>query len=274
MNCCGAVRNRLAPLILATAALSGVAMAAPEGDADEWLRNPSIGNYKAYAEFKMARYADAKAIWSVLAGSGNGEALFNLAILAEDGLGEPADMQRALDLYERSALAGGRKAQYRLGLLYSAGGVVPRDIERARRFLAMAADDGDEDARQRLAALDAEGGETQFARAETLSGQARHAEAAMIYRNLAAAGDARARTRLAWMYEAGRGVERDLSEAARLFRASAEAGDAEAQYALAVMLATGRGMPEDAIDSQTWLERAASAGHAEARKALDERTAQ
>lgn len=271
MDRTGRRRHKLRLGLSALIALSGTVLASPDDDAGEWLRNPSIGNYKAYAEFKMARYADAKAIWSVLAEHGNGEALFNLAILAEDGLGEPADMERALSLYERSAMAGGRKAQYRLGLLYSAGGAVPRDVERARRFLAMAAEGGDEDARQRLAALDDPGGEHTFARAETLSGQARYAEAAAIYRILTTAGDSRAQTRLAWMYEAGRGVERDLSEAARLFRQAAEAGDSEAQYALAVMLETGRGMTKDTVESRAWLERAASAGHAEARQALNDR---
>jgi hypothetical protein len=257
-------------LVLALAGTS--AGASPEEGAEEWLRNPSIGNYKAYAEFKMANYAEAKVIWSVLAERENSEALFNLAILAEDGLGEAADMGRALALYERSAIAGGSKAQYRLGLLYSAGGAVAQDLDRARRFLGIAAAGGDEDARRRLAALGPGGEEAPFARAETLSAQGRHAEAAVIYRELAGLGDARAGTRLAWMHEAGRGVERNLPEAARLFRRAAEGGEPEAQYALAVMLETGRGLPKDAVESRAWLERSATGGYADAQKALGERT--
>ncbi|HEY5761603.1 MAG TPA: tetratricopeptide repeat protein [Rhodocyclaceae bacterium] len=257
-------------VLVASCVLPGVLWAAD--GSEDWLRNPSISNYKAYAEFKMANYAEAKAIWQVLAERDNSEALFNLAILAEDGLGEAQDMSRALSLYQRSALAGGSKAQYRLGLLYSAGGPVPRDLGQARRFLSMAADGGDDDARRRLDALGEAGPATGFARAETLSGQGRHAEAAAIYRELAGQGDAKARTRLAWLHEAGRGVPRDLAEAARLFRLSAEAGEAEAQYALAVMLDTGRGQVQDRAESRRWLERSAQAGFSDAQQALRERS--
>ena len=253
-------------LMVAAVSFSGAAFAAD--GAEEWLRNPSIGNYKAYAEFKMANYAEARAIWQVLAARENREALFNLGILAEDGLGEDRDMAQALSLYERSAMAGGSKAQYRLGLLYSAGGAVQRDLGQARRFLAMAADGGDEDARRRLDALGEVAAATGFTRAETLSGQGKHAEAAAIYKELAAQGDAKARTRLAWLYEAGRGVPRNLDEAARRFQLAAEAGDAEAQYALAVMLRTGRGRERDLDASAVWLRRAAAQQHPAAMSAL------
>ena len=43
---------------------------------------PSIGLYKAYAEFKMARYDSAREIWSALAQAGVAEAWFHLGILA------------------------------------------------------------------------------------------------------------------------------------------------------------------------------------------------
>jgi TPR repeat protein len=269
-------RSRTLPLaVLASmAALVTGGAAVAEDRPEEWLRNPSIGNYQAYAEFKMARYAEAKAIWQVLAGREDAEALFNLAILAEDGLGEPRDLQRALALYERSALAGGGKSQYRLGLLHSAGGDIAIDLARARRFLTMAADGGDDDARRRLAVLAADANpQTPFEQAERLGAQRRHAEAAQIYRQLAATGHVRATTRLAWMHEAGRGIDRDLVAAARLFRAAAEAGDGEAQYALAVMLETGRGQPRDAEEAARWLGRAADGGYPPAVVAQRERAA-
>ena len=72
----------------------------------DWLRNPAMGNYKAYAEFKMAHYAEAREVWETLAEVGNGDALFNLGILAEDGLGEPKSMAKAETLYTSAAQAG------------------------------------------------------------------------------------------------------------------------------------------------------------------------
>lgn len=245
-------------LIAAVLFLSIGKLAAQDSDAADWIKNPAMGNYKAYAEFKMANYDSARHIWEVLAGLGNPDALFNLAILAEDGLGEAKDMKKALALYEAAANAGGFKAQYRLGVLYSDGGPVPKDNAKARQYLSLAAVNGDKEAAARLAALDQpDRPPSDFEQAESLSSRGQHAQAAEIFKRLADAGNVTARTRLAWMYEAGRGVERSLPEAARQFMAAAVAGDAEAQYAIAVMYRTGKGQALDREQSLIWLKRAA-----------------
>ena len=110
-------RSCLAALLLVH---SCAALAQPldeEALADLTAR-PSIGLYKAYAEFKMARYDSARSIWQALADKEVAEAWFHLGILAEDGLGEARDARAALAHYLRGAEAGSTKAQYRLGLLY------------------------------------------------------------------------------------------------------------------------------------------------------------
>lgn len=235
----------------------------------DWLRNPAMGNYKAYAEFKMANYAFAREVWETLAEVGNGDALFNLAILAEDGLGEPRNMRKAEALYTSAAQAGNFKAQYRLGMLYSAGVQLPRDVEKARVYLTLAAQGGDKDALSTLATLGQPPEKLgPYQRAEWLSASGQHTEAAGLYRQLAEAGDSRAQTRLAWMYEAGRGVDRSLPEAALRFEQAARAGNAEAQYALAVMHRTGRGRERDLAQSLTWLRLAAAQDYPAAVAAL------
>ena len=267
------VRARATILILALI-LCGRA-GAQDSTPGDWTRNPAMGNYKAYAEFKMGRYEKAREVWQMLAGLGNADALFNLAILAEDGLGEPPDLAKAEALYLAAAEAGGSKAQYRLGLLYSSGGALPRDLGKARRYFALAADNGDDDAADRLAALEQpERALGDFEQAESLASRGEHGEAAALYQRAADAGNLRAATRLAWIYEAGRGVPRDLDEAARRFTAAAEAGDAEAQYALAVMYRTGKGQPQDRQRSLKWLERAAAQHHPAANAALAAERAQ
>jgi len=239
--------------------LSSMAAQAQDSTQEDWLRNPAMGNYKGYAEFKMAHYAEARHIWQTLAGVGNADALFNLAILAEDGLGEPRDMKKAEALYRTAADAGGFKAQYRLGMLYSTDSAIAKDLAKARQYLNLAAAHGDKDAIERLASLEQPGrAPSEFEQAEILSSTGRHAEAARLYQRAADAGNLAARTRLAWMHEAGRGVARDLDRAAQLFTQSAEAGHAEAQYALAVMYRTGRGHPKDRAQSLRWLQRAAA----------------
>jgi TPR repeat protein len=177
-------------------------------------------------------------------------------------------MARAEAFYASAAAAENFKAQYRLGLLYFAGTQLPRDSEKARLYLTQAATHGDKDAQEMLARLGQPAKDmTPFQQAELLSGSAQHAQAAQIYRSLADAGDARAQTRLAWAYEAGRGVEPDLPEAARRFELAAQAGNAEAQYALAVMLRTGRGRAADLQQGAQWLNKAAAQGHPAAQAA-------
>lgn len=251
---------------------------AQDSTAEDWVRNPSMGNYKAYAEFKMAHYAAARHIWETLAGLGNADALFNLAILAEDGLGEPKDMKKAEALYLTAANAGGFKAQYRLGMIYSTGGVLEKDLVKARQYLSLAAANGDKDAAARLATLaQPERPLNAFEEAEILASNGQHAQAAVLYQRSADAGNLVARTRLAWMFEAGRGVPRDLDRAAQLFMASAQAGNAEAQFAIAVMHRTGRGQPKDRTQSMVWLNKSAAqhypaavaALHAEANQQAD-----
>lgn len=254
--------------MLLSAPVSGQA---EEPNLDEIVRNPVIGNYRGYAEFKMANYASARMIWEALAERGNAEANFNLGILYEDGLGVPKDAARALQYFERSAEGGNQRAQYRLGLLYAAGGAVPPDPARSRKWLEAAALQGDAEAARLLAMEDRAGahpGDDAYFRAEMLHVLGRNQEAAAIWKELADAGDTRSRTRLAWLYEAGQGVPRDLERAAHLFRRSAAEGDSEAQYALAVMLQTGKGQRHNPAEAREWLRRAAEQGHGAAKAAL------
>lgn len=242
---------------------------AQDSDRQDWLRNPAMGNYKAYAEFKMTHYAKAREVWETLAEVGNGDALFNLGVMAEDGLGEPRDLVKAEALYTSAAHGQNFKAQYRLGLLYSTGGLLAKNTEKARFFLALASQHGDKDAIAMLSQLnDPSRGMTPLQRADLLTASGQHAEAAEIYASLAAANNSTAQTRLAWMYEAGRGVRQDLAEAANRFEIAANAGNAEAQYAFAVMLRTGRGRTRDDAQSLAWLKRSAAQNYHSALVAL------
>jgi TPR repeat protein len=146
-----AAARLLAAAIIAQAPAAAHALEGEELDA--LVARPSIGLYKAYAEFKMAHYASAREIWSALAHAGVAEAWFQLGILAEDGLGEPRDPARALDLYRRGGEAGSSKAQYRLGILHLEGRLLPADLRQARYWLAVAAANGDEEAARRLSSL-------------------------------------------------------------------------------------------------------------------------
>ncbi|WP_114325764.1 tetratricopeptide repeat protein [Candidatus Colwellia aromaticivorans] len=259
------------PIILLLVVLPVTELYADEIDLNEVLRNSSMGNYKGYAEFKMGHYGNARKIWEALAQRGNAEASFNLGILYEDGLGVTQDLTKALLYYETAAIGGSFKAQYRLGLLYFVGKTVPLNKVKAKRWLTEAAAGGDRDSIEMLAMLNGASNsqrDRDFLRAETAHASADYIQAANIWQRLADDNDIISRTRLAWLYEKGQGVKRDLKRAAELFRHSAMDGDPDAQYALAVMLQTGIGQAKDLQESDIWLQRAADLGHRAAALAL------
>lgn len=244
-----------------------------EIDLAEIVRRPEYGNYRGYAEFKMARYASAKRIWEALDERSFGEAAFNLGILYEDGLGVPRDMERAMTYYRRGAMLGSPKAMFRVGLLYWLGAPgVAVDREEGRRYLSMAAAAGDSEARRYLVA-DSPGVDAKdpVLRADKALAAGRAEEYVAILKVAAESGNVRAQTRLAWSYESGRGVSRDLALAAQWFAEAAKGGDGEAMYALAVMYRTGAGQVKDEPQAEQWLQRSAAAGYPAARADLKRR---
>jgi TPR repeat protein len=237
--------------------------AAEEIDLAEIVRKPAYGTYIGYAEFKMARYESARRIWEALDARDYGDATFNLGILYEDGLGVARDATRAMTYYRRGAGLGSQKAMFRAGLLYWLGAPgIAGDRREGRRFFEMAAAAGDADAARYLQADTADA--DPVLRADQLVAEGRVTEAFAELEQAAKAGHVRAQTRLAWSYEAGRGVTADLAQAARWFGTAAAAGDGEAMYALAVMHATGAGQVKDAGKSAQWLRQSAAAGYAPA----------
>lgn len=238
---------------------------------DFYSAQPSVQLFKAYAEFKMANYETAHRMWQSIDGSARAEARFNLGILYDDGLGVKADLEQALGYYREAALAGSRSASYRLGLLYLRDPRMATDIDEARYWLSRAALEGDSDAAKLLKGMDnnsAVGDGMQKAEALLLEGESRQAVALLT--QLAEQGDSAAMNRLAWIYESGVHVDKDLSRAAELFLQAAELGDAGSQYALGVMLMTGAGLPEDSERAKHWLKLAAGQGHVTAKRALRE----
>ena len=266
-------------LLLISGFTAGVSSAAtePSGedeiDLAEIVRRPEYGNYRGYAEFKMAHYAAAKRIWEALDERNFGEAAFNLGILYEDGLGVPRDIDRALGYYRRGAILGSPKAMFRAGVMYWLGAPgVAVDRAEGRRYFSMAAAAGDSEA-QRYLAADSSGAEANdpVLRADQALAAGRAEDYVAILKAAAESGHVRAQTRLAWSYESGRGVPRDLALAAQWFSTAAKAGDGEAMYALAVMYGTGAGQIKDAQQAEQWLQRSAVAGYPAARADLKRR---
>lgn len=255
--------KKISALLILTGVLSLTTVgchAAVDNDlSDEFLDSqPRIQLYMAYAEFKMGHHDLARRMWLNIGGSGRSEALFNLANLYTQGVGVNQDPQRGIALYRESAEAGSRAAAYQLGLIYLHSSF--KNLDEARHWLTVAALDGDSDAANLLAGLDNDDPADPLSRVESLLINGDAEQALELLRTLATATtpDYRAVTRLAWLYESGLAVERDINRAAELFTQAAEAGNAEAQYALSVMYQTGVGQAPDSALADQWLQRSAA----------------
>jgi serine/threonine protein kinase len=103
-----------------------------------------------------------------------------------------------------------------------------------------------------------------LAEADRLAARGDHARTVEIVRGLAEQGNARAQTKLANIYAAGRGLARDDAAAASWYRKAADQGDSEAQLKLGHFYAEGRGVPQSANQAYIWYSLAARAGTAAA----------
>ncbi len=145
-----------------------------------------------------------------------------------------------------------------------------RNKAEATHWLVSAVEQGYDDAAVLLAGLDGKIKATEIDAAEKAFNSGDYTKAATLWHQRADNGDVDAQSSLAWLYEVGLGVERNLKEAARMFRLAAKAGDVQAQYALAVMLKTGSGVEQDQEQSLMWLKKAAQRGHGPSISALKE----
>lgn len=66
---------------------------------------------------------------------------------------------------------------------------------------------------------------------------------------------------LAYCYEQGRGVPKDVVEAVKWYLKAAEQGDSDAQSSLGFCYQDGKGVPKDDIAAAKWFRRAAEQGH-------------
>ena len=125
------------------------------------------------------------------------------------GAGITVDLPRAISLFEKAASKKNANAQYYLATAYAAGTGVKQDATRAARLFAKAVDQGHAGAQLALAVMitNGEGGQ-----------KADPAAAVGLVRKSAEQGYVPAAYRMAQLYIAGLGVERNTEEAALWYR--------------------------------------------------------
>ncbi|MEQ9561971.1 MAG: tetratricopeptide repeat protein, partial [Woeseiaceae bacterium] len=100
--------------------------------------------------FKRGDYATALAEWLPMAEGGDLNAMYNVALIYDQGLGLPSDKLRALRWYRVPAEEGDVSAQFNIATIHHFGEGVPVDKKEAARWYRAAALMADEEAQFNL----------------------------------------------------------------------------------------------------------------------------
>ena len=227
----------------------------------------------------------ARHLYTQAAHQGHLEALFNGAVLKEQGLGGPVDVSGALAFYREAAVQGHEASLLRAGELLVQGQAPESLAAPIKALLTTAAEANLGEAAQLLAILWAPRDEeqasawrtraaiagvagAQFQLAAELEATGNGSEALQWLKAAAKAGHQGAQRRLAWALESGTLARQNLPEALRWYGRAAAKGDPYAQTALARLKWTGQGLAKDQTGALALLHKASAAGYQDARRAL------
>jgi uncharacterized protein len=197
---------------------------------------------------------DAAKWYEAAAKHDDSRAAYMIGYMYSTGVGvgtDRVDPQKAATYLEQAAKGGDRQAQKRLGYDYETAFGVSKDYQQAGYWYRKATDQGDLRAGVYLASL-------------LLNGQAGSAqgfayndqEAFGLLSKAAQAGIATAESGLAWAYENGRGIPKDLYQARSLYLHAATGGDSFGEFNLARFCDYGLGGPVDTQCAIQWYQKA------------------
>ena len=248
------------------------------------------------AALQLKKYDEAVARFGPLARAGNPDAQFYMGRLTSLGLGVPQDLAKATEWFRLAAQQGHVEAEAVLGLNYMEGIGVSQSYPEAARWSTRAAEQGHGGAAYNLAKMYATGGPglaadralsekwAKVAMAQGFPDPLRaHAEApkrapeavtiaqegdrlfnagdlagaARAYTRCAQMGDATCERTLGWLYETGKGVEKNLVTAVRWYRASAEQNDPKAEDTMGNVYQLGIGVLKNCKTAVEWYARGA-----------------
>lgn len=210
---------------------------------------------KGIEAFRRGDYEAAYAEWLPMAQGGDLSAMYNIALIHDQGLGRPADKLLALRWYSLPAEEGDISAQFNMATIYHFGdGVVVNKPEAARWYQA-AAELADEEAQYNLGLMRAKG--------DGIEPDVE--EAIRWYRLSADQGHVGAQFRLGHHYDTGDGVEEDNAEAMRWYLLAANQGNSVAQNNLGAMYFSGEAAVFDWIQAYKWFYIAEQLGNNESR---------
>jgi|GEM_PF-752072 len=216
------------------------------------------------AALEEERFEDALSHFNAGFESGEADAGFYLARMAELGLGVSPDPEAARVLFLAAADAGSARALNRVGLMHFRGEGVLQDFEMARAMICEAAEAGDRDALFNCAGMLAEG----LGLADDEDPQEAAGRAFEHYRAAAQAGHIGAMNALAYAHLDGAIPDASLDAATAHFEQAAALGNPVALFELGALYEAGALGEIDLVTAHKHYNLAAARRHPDAGAAL------
>jgi len=208
----------------------------------------------------------------------------NLGMCYQFGKGVPQDIVSAIKWYRKGIALGNSDALNMLAYCYHQGIGMKKNIKEAIRLYCLAAN-------QNVSLIIKSNLKKDFKKATHLS-QTRRGnatalhqlafiyqtglsveknlkEAIRLYKLAVEQGHSAAQSNLGYCYLQGQGIEKDLKEGIRLLRLSAEQRTSGAQYNLGLCYENGRGVPRDINEARYLYQLAALEGDTMSKKKLE-----
>jgi TPR repeat protein len=231
-----------------------------------------------------------------MAKKGDPDAIYELALRYDEGIGTPVDTKTAMKYYKQLAKQGDYRSAFRLGELSSnskqavkwfdeaASLAQGKDADYVRKAeIAKRAHNGDSQAMIEMGkmylhgegdhnfsftaeswfkkAAEAGNPEGFYALAEQHESKNWAYEKLDWYKHAAALGHTKSMMAIGDMYFTGQYIPQDSAEAVRWFRKAAEGGDPIGQNRLAECYDKGNGVPKDYSEAVKWYRKAAEQGY-------------
>lgn len=171
------------------------------------------------------------------------------------GIGVQKDFSQAFYWYHKAADSKDPLAEYCIGYAYANGDGVARDLNQAIQWWRQSAEHGQAEAENALGQLYFHGegpGKTNYIN---------YAESARWLGKAAVQNYVPAMNNLAFMYQNGFGVQKNLSNAFHWYQVAANEGDGEAQANLGLMYQDGSAVPHDMVQAYKWFAISAEQGN-------------
>jgi len=213
--------------------------------------------------YKVKLYENALE-WYLRAGKSagyiNAKLFDRIGYMHYTGQGVEKDLKKAFEWYEKAADQGHAKAQNFIGWMYQTGQVVESDTKKAIEYYTKAANQGFDVAYTNLASL--------YYWKEDYKNAFEWYNKVITNAKTKGGKPIGVQNQIAYMYENGQGVERDLNKAFEWYTKSAEQGDEYAQYNLGVIYKNGQGVESDNKKAFEWYTKAAAQGNIDAQTDL------